>query len=122
MSQIIIRPVPLRVHDRLVREGLHPVLARVCAARGISRRGELEDALSGLIPPSDLLNAERAAALLADAIAAGKRMLIVADYDCDGATACAVGVRALSAFGANVVILGPQLSAIGCGLTPDITT
>src|SRR5258708_28172758 len=57
MSQNTTRTVPLRVHDQLVREGLHPVLARVCAARGIIRRGELEDALSGLIPPSDLMNA-----------------------------------------------------------------
>src|SRR5256884_4659742 len=120
MSQIIPRPVPLRVHDRLVREGLHPVLARVCAARGISRRGELEDALSGLIPPSGLLNADRAATLLADAIAAGKRMLIVADYDCDGATACAVGMRALSAFGANVGYLVPNRFEFGYGLTPEI--
>jgi len=120
MSQIITRPVPLRVHDQLVREGLHPVLARVCAARGISRRGELEDALSGLIPPSGLLNADRAAALLADAIAAGKRMLIVADYDCDGATACAVGTRALSAFGANVGYLVPNRFEFGYGLTPEI--
>ena len=120
MSQITTRRVPLRVHDQLVREGLHPVLARVCAARGISRRGELEDALSGLIPPSDLLNADRAAALLADAIAAGKRMLIVADYDCDGATACAVGMRALSAFGANVGFLVPNRFEFGYGLTPEI--
>src|SRR3989475_816165 len=120
MSQIITRPVPLRVHDRLVREGLHPVLARVCASRGISRRGELEDALSGLIPPCDLLNSERAASLLADAIAAGKRMLIVADYDCDGATACAVGIRALSAFGANVGYLVPNRFEFGYGLTPEI--
>src|SRR6059036_1617153 len=120
MSQIITRPVPLRVHDQLVREGLHPVLARVCAARGISRRGELEDALSGLIPPCDLLNSGRAAALLADAIAAGKRMLIVADYDCDGATACAVGMRALSAFGANVGYLVPNRFEFGYGLTPEI--
>src|SRR2546428_6885203 len=120
MSQITIRRVPLRVHDQLVREGLHPVLARVCAARGISRRGELEDALSGLIPPSGLLNADRAAALLADAIAAGKRMLIVADYDCDGATACAVGMRALSAFGANVGYLVPNRFEFGYGLTPEI--
>src|SRR5216117_524661 len=120
MSQIITRPVPLRVHDQLVREGLHPVLARVCAARGISRRGELEDALSALIPPSDLMNSERAAALLADAIAAGKRMLIVADYDCDGATACAVGMRALSAFGANVGYLVPNRFEFGYGLTPEI--
>src|SRR5467141_3338333 len=120
MSQITPRRVPLRVHDQLVREGLHPVLARVCAARGISRRGELEDALSGLIPPSDLMNSERAAALLADAIAAGKRMLIVADYDCDGATACAVGMRALSAFGANVGYLVPNRFEFGYGLTPEI--
>src|SRR5256885_15551387 len=120
MSQIITRPVPLPEHDQLVREGLHPVLARVCAARGISRRGELEDALSGLIPPCDLLNSGRAAALLADAIAAGKRMLIVADYDCDGATACAVGMRALSAFGANVGYLVPNRFEFGYGLTPEI--
>src|SRR5438093_658980 len=120
MSQITTRRVPLRLHDQLVREGLHPVLARVCAARGISRRGELEDALSGLIPPSELMNSERAAALLADAIAAGKRMLIVADYDCDGATACAVGMRALSAFGANVGYLVPNRFEFGYGLTPEI--
>src|SRR5256885_551208 len=120
MSQITTRPVPLRVHDRLVREGLHPVLARVCAARGISRRGELDDALSDLIPPSDLMNAERAAALLADGITAGKRMLIVADYDCEGATACAVGVRALSAFGAKVGYLVPNRFEFGYGLTPEI--
>ena len=120
MSQITTRPVPLRVNDQLVREGLHPVLARVCAARGIRRRGDLENALSGLIPPSDLLNAERAAVLLADAIAAGKRMVIVADYDCDGATACAVGMRALSAFGANVGYLVPNRFEFGYGLTPEI--
>src|SRR5882762_6189649 len=114
MSQITTRRVPLRVHDQLVREGLHPVLARVCAARGISRRGELEDALSGLISPSDLMNSERAAALLADAIASGKRMLIVADYD------CAVGMRALSAFGANVGYLVPNRFEFGYGLTPEI--
>src|SRR5882672_7546672 len=120
MSQITTRRVPLRVHDQLVREGLHPVLARVCAARGISRRGELEDALSGLIPPSDLMNSERAAALLADAIAVGRRMLIVADYDCDGATACAVGMRALSALGANVGYLVPNRFEFGYGLTPEI--
>jgi len=120
MSQITTRPVPLRVYDQLVREGLHPVLARVYAARGINRRGELENALSALIPPSHLLNAERAAVLLADAIAAGKRMLIVADYDCDGATACAVGMRALCAFGANAGYLVPNRFEFGYGLTPEI--
>jgi len=58
--------------------------------------------------------------LLADAIAAAKRMVIVADYDCDGATACAVGVRALSAFGANVGYLVPNRFEFGYGLTPEI--
>ena len=119
-SRIVTRPVSPRTHDQLVREGLHPVLARVCAARGIHRRGELDDSLSGLIPPSALLNAERAGSLLADAIAASKRLLIVADYDCDGATACAVGVGALSAFGANVGYLVPNRFEHGYGLTPEI--
>ena len=119
-TRIVTRAVSPRTHDQLVREGLHPVFARVCAARGISRRGELDDTLSGLIPPSELLNAERAATLLADAIASGKRMLIVADYDCDGATACAVGVRALSAFGARVGYLVPNRFEHGYGLTPEI--
>jgi single-stranded-DNA-specific exonuclease len=119
-SRIVTRPVSPRTHDQLVREGLHPVLARVCAARGIHRRDELDDSLSGLIPPSALLNAERAGSLLADAIAAGKHLLIVADYDCDGATACAVGVRALSAFGATVGYLVPNRFEHGYGLTPEI--
>ncbi|MGB5082547.1 MAG: single-stranded-DNA-specific exonuclease RecJ [Burkholderiales bacterium] len=119
-ARIVTRAVPLRQQDQLVREGLHPVLARICAARGIRTRGELEDALTGLFPPSRLLNAGRAAVLLADAIAADKRMLIVADYDCDGATACAVGLRALSAFGANVGYLVPNRFEYGYGLTPEI--
>jgi len=119
-TRMVTRTVSPRTHDQLVREGLHPVLARVCAARGINRRGELEDSLGGLIPPSQLMNAERAGTLLADAIASGKLMLIVADYDCDGATACAVGVRALSALGASVGYLVPNRFEHGYGLTPEI--
>ncbi len=119
-SRIVTRPVSPRTQDQLVRDGLHPVLARLCAARGIGRRTEIEDALAGLHTPATLLNADRAAALLADAIAAGRRMLIVADYDCDGATACAVGVRALSAFGAKVGYLVPNRFEYGYGLTPEI--
>jgi len=119
-TRIVTRPVPLRHQDQLVREGLHPVLARICAARGIRERAELEDALTGLVPPSRLFNAERAAIFLADAIASGKRMLIVADYDCDGATACAVGLRALSAFGADVGFLVPNRFEFGYGLSPEI--
>ena len=119
-SRIVNRPVPLPVQDRLVREGVHPVLARILAARGVSGRADLDDALAGLLPPESMLGAGRAAALLADAIAAGKRLVIVADYDCDGATACALGVRALRAFGADCAWLVPNRFRMGYGLTPEV--
>ena len=117
---IVSRKVSFATQSQLEREGLHPVLARVFAGRGIRARQELDDALGALLPPTALLNAERAAVLLADAIAAKKRLLIVADYDCDGATACAVGVRALRAFGAIVDYLVPNRFEYGYGLTPEI--
>ncbi len=119
-SRIVNRPVPLPVQDRLVREGVHPVLARILAARGVSGRSDLDDALAGLLPPESMLGAGPAAALLADAIAAGKRLVIVADYDCDGATACALGVRALRAFGADCAWLVPNRFRMGYGLTPEV--
>jgi len=104
----------------LMQQGLHPVLAQLYAARGVKDKGEVESEFSGLIPPERLLHAAKAAVLLADAIEAGRRLLIVADYDCDGATACAVGVRALSAFGADVGYLVPNRFEFGYGLTPEI--
>ena len=58
--------------------------------------------------------------MLADAIQAGRRLLIVADYDCDGATACAVGLRALSAMGADVDFLVPNRFETGYGLSPAV--
>jgi single-stranded-DNA-specific exonuclease len=119
-ARIVTRAVSPRIHDDLVRDGLHPVLARICAARGIRRKMDLDDAFSGLLPPVQLLHADRAATLLADAVQANKRLLIVADYDCDGATACAVGFRALSALGAQVGYLVPNRFEYGYGLTPEI--
>ncbi|HMA89475.1 MAG TPA: single-stranded-DNA-specific exonuclease RecJ [Burkholderiales bacterium] len=104
----------------LERAGLHPVLARVYAARRIRSPEELAYDSARLAPPSLLGNAEAAAALLADAIAARRRILIVADYDADGATACAVGVRALRAFGAEVDYLVPDRFALGYGLSPEL--
>ena len=118
--RIVNRPVPLPLQDRLVREGVHPVLARILAARGVAGRADLDDALAGLLPPDSMLNAGRAAAILADAIAAGARLLIVADYDCDGATACALGVRALRAFGADCSWIVPNRFRTGYGLTPEV--
>ena len=104
----------------LLEAGLHPVLARVYAARRIHSPGELDYQPAGLVPPSRLKGIEQAAQLLADAIAASKRMLIIADYDADGATACAVGVRALRSFGANVDYLVPNRFTLGYGLTPEL--
>ena len=118
--RIIKRPVSLPAEDRLVREGIHPVLARILAARGVGGRTDLDDAMTGLLPPDSMLGIDRAAALLADAIAAKKRLLVVADYDCDGATACAVGVRALRAFGATCSWLVPNRFRTGYGLSPEV--
>ena len=105
---------------RLMEGGVHPVLARIYAARRIRSADELAYDTAHLAPPSQMKNIEQAARLLADAIAAGKRMLIIADYDADGATACAVGVRALRSFGATVDYLVPNRFKLGYGLTPEL--
>ena len=104
----------------LIRAGMHPVLARVYAARRIKSVTELETDPARLLAPSLLAHAEDAARLLADAIRDDKRILIVADYDCDGATACAVGIRALRAFGAKAEYLVPNRFELGYGLTPEL--
>ncbi len=117
---ISIRRVPLRAEDQLILEGLHPVLARLAAARGISGRGELDDALDKLLPPAALMGMDTAAKRLADAVQKHERIVIVADYDCDGATACAVGMRALRAMQADVQFIVPDRFRFGYGLTPEI--
>ena len=104
----------------LMEAGVHPVLARIYAARRIRSALELTYQSASLLPPGLLRNAEHAAALLADAIQQKKRLLIVADYDADGATACAVGVRALRLFGASVDYLVPDRFKLGYGLSPEL--
>lgn len=120
MTRIVTRSYPPRLAWQLEQQGLHPLLARLYAARGVQDRSELAYDLKSLLPPSALTHAEDAAGLLADAIEAEARLLIVADYDCDGATACAVGIRALRAFGANVDFLVPDRFKLGYGLSPEI--
>jgi exonuclease RecJ (EC 3.1.-.-) len=120
MTRIQPRTAPARTVQRLIDSGVHPLLARVYAARGITRSDELDYGLKSLLPPEALRGTQEAAQLLADAIEAGARLLIVADYDCDGATACAVAVRALRAFGAEVGYLVPNRFEYGYGLTPAI--
>src|SRR5438067_3954430 len=104
----------------LVAAGVHPLLARLYAARRIASPGELRYEPANLHAPGLLKNVEQGAALLADAIAAKKRLLIIADYDADGATACAVGLRALRAFGATVDYLVPDRFKLGYGLSPEL--
>ncbi|MCX7627702.1 MAG: single-stranded-DNA-specific exonuclease RecJ [Methylophilaceae bacterium] len=120
MANIVTRTYPKEIATRLVEQGVHPVLARIYAARGIQDGAQLQTALSGLIPPDRLTHADKMARILADAIAQGKKLLIVADYDADGATACAVAVRALRGFGAKVDYLVPNRFEHGYGLTPEI--
>ncbi len=124
MTHLKTRPVPPRLQWQLEQQGVHPLLARLYAARGIKTRSELDYELKSLLPPATLTHAADAAALLADALEAHARILIVADYDCDGATACAVGIRALRAMagnsGANIDYLVPNRFTYGYGLTPGI--
>ncbi|PKO68981.1 MAG: single-stranded-DNA-specific exonuclease RecJ [Betaproteobacteria bacterium HGW-Betaproteobacteria-16] len=123
--KIITRDVPPRAVWALEQGGVHPLLARLFAARGITSKDELDDALARLIPPTQMLGAQEAARALADAMAARQRICIVADYDCDGATACAVAVRGLRLLGApmgfdSVEYLVPDRVTDGYGLTPSI--
>ncbi len=104
----------------LAQQGLHPVLARLVAARGLADPRELTTTLDALIAPAALTQVGTAASFLADAIDAGKRLVIVADYDCDGATACAVAIRGLRAMGATVDYIVPNRFEYGYGLTPEI--
>ncbi len=119
--KIEVRSVPPRAAWALEQAGVHPLLARLYAARGVATQDDLDDGLARLLPPSGLLGASDAARLLADAMATGQRICIVADYDCDGATACAVGLRGLQLLGAtDVHYLVPDRVVDGYGLTPPI--
>jgi len=120
MTRIAIRPCPPQEAEKLREGGIHPVLARLFAARGLSNPADLSSELAALILPAGLLHIDRAAQFLADSIAAGKRMVIVADYDCDGATACATALRGLRSMGANVDFIVPNRFEYGYGLTPEI--
>jgi len=120
MPKIIPRSPPQDAAQRLADAGIAPLLARIYASRGISDIAQLETGLARLLPFTQLKNAQQMAVLLADAITEHKKLLIVADYDCDGATACAVGLRGLRAFGARVDFIVPNRFEYGYGLTPEI--
>ncbi len=106
--------------DALLAAGLPPVLARVYAARGIRGANELDHSLAALPAFGGLRGIDAAAARLVRAIETRERIVVVADYDADGATACAVAVRGLGALGANIDFIVPNRFEYGYGLTPEI--
>lgn len=116
--QINTRKADPHYLESLAQAGAHPLLARLWAARGLKQADAA--GWSGLIPPDNLACAGLAAGVLADAIQSARRMLVVADYDCDGATACAMAVRGLREMGADVDFLVPDRIATGYGLSPAI--
>ncbi|MDE2092628.1 MAG: single-stranded-DNA-specific exonuclease RecJ [Burkholderiales bacterium] len=123
MPTIRLRDAPPRAVWALEQGGVHPLLARLYAGRGVRALDELDDGLARLLPPADLLGAPAAARFLADAIARQQRICVVADYDCDGATACAVALRGLRLLGAAADTLHyvvPDRAVHGYGLTPAI--
>ena len=122
MPAIATRAVPTRARLMLEQQAVDPLLARLFAARGVSDVSELHADLKHLLPPTSLTHADTAAHLLADALAANQTLLVVADYDCDGATACAIALRGIRALwpGAKIDYLVPDRFKFGYGLTPEI--
>ncbi len=128
MLNLQTRPYPAAALHKLLSAGLSPLLARLYAARGVSSPEQLKSRLTELLPYSNtpaaphagMKNIEAAAARLADAIKRGERMLIVGDYDADGATASALAMTGLAAMGATVSYLVPNRFEYGYGLSPEI--
>jgi single-stranded-DNA-specific exonuclease len=119
-TRIAARRADPRAVDRLVRAGWSPLMARLYAGRGIDAPSSIGGGPGDLHPPGTMRGAADAARLLADAIAARRRLLVVGDYDCDGATGVAVGVLGLRSMGAVVDYLVPNRFDYGYGLTPEI--
>jgi len=99
---------------------LPPLLARVYAHRGVADASELEDGLAHLLPYHELKGIDEASDLLAETMARDAPILVVGDFDADGATASAVAVKGLRAMGARVDFLVPDRFRYGYGLTPAI--
>ena len=125
MTTATLRPreTAPRTAFQLEQGGVHPLLARLFAARGVRTADDLDDGLARLLPPGQLKGATEAARLLADTLDRGDTLCVVADYDCDGATACAVALRGLALLGAAPDTLHhivPDRAVHGYGLTPTL--
>ena len=123
MNPFSQRPAAEKTITWLAQSGLHPLLARLFAARGVQSPDELSLDLKKLLSPADLKNCLSTASLLADILEKKESMLVVADYDCDGATACAVAVRGLKMLSepeTPIQFLVPNRFTMGYGLTPEV--
>ena len=120
MLRLVTRPHSPLYYEALIAARVDPVMARLFAARGVASATQLAPQLAHLIAPAQMRGIATAAELLADAIIERQQLLIVADYDADGATACAVAIRALRAMGGRVDYLVPNRFDFGYGLTPEI--
>lgn len=109
------------VQTSAVLADIHPVLSSIYQARGILSSDEMNHELKDLLPFHSLFDIEKAASIIADAITAQQRILIVGDFDADGATSTALAIRALRLFGAHEpCYLVPNRFEYGYGLTPEI--
>ena len=120
MPRILKREIDPDAYQALSGSGVAPLLSRLYAARKVADAAELQPRLAGLLPFESMKGIRDMAVELADGIEAGARFLIVADYDADGATACAVGVQGLRMLGAQVDYLVPNRAVHGYGLSPAI--
>lgn len=119
-TRFALRPYDKMTCERLEHAGILRPIAQALAARGIHGPQDLLEDWRSMLAPSLLEGAERAAQMLADAAALGRRITIVADYDCDGATACAIAVRGLRMMGLEANYIVPDRFKFGYGLTPAI--
>ncbi|OGS89543.1 MAG: single-stranded-DNA-specific exonuclease RecJ [Gallionellales bacterium GWA2_59_43] len=120
MTAISPRTASESAIQNLISNGHLPALARIFAARGITDGSQMDTTFAALLPLDRMKGIREMARLLADAIAAQKRLLVIADYDADGATACTVAVRGLRSLGARIEFLVPNRFEYGYGLTPEI--
>lgn len=117
---IVIREVDKDIYQQLLEAGNTPLLSKLCAAREVKSAAELRDDLSYLLAFKSLKNIDAMTNRLVEAIVQQQKITIVADYDADGATACALGLKGLSAMGATVDFVVPNRFEYGYGLTPEI--
>jgi len=120
MTVAIVRRTVPTAAQALAAAGMPDVLARIYAARGITAMAELDHGFAALPSPDRMKGIDAAAVRLVRAIRAKEKIVIVADYDADGATACAVGLRGLRAMGADIDFIVPNRFEFGYGLTPEI--